>query len=125
MADARRVGIQDPSRVRVLVVDRISLPDHKGLAEAARRTGIITDASRGATVGHGIMIRADCWSDRELILHHLVHVAQCERSGGLEPYFHEYLCDRRTCAKFTTGSFEDEARRIAREICAADLAAAK
>ena len=124
-ADARRVGVQDSSRVKVLVVDRIPLPDHKELAEAARRTDIITDDSRGVTIGHGIIIRADCWGDRELILHQLVHVAQCERSGGLEPYLQEYLCDRNTCAKFTIGSFEDEARRIAREICAAHLTAAK
>ena len=118
IADARLVGVQDYSRVRVLVVDRIPLPDHKGLAEAAARTDIITGASRGVAIGHGIIIRADCWGDRELILHQLVHVAQCERSGGLEPFVQEYLCDRHTCATFTVGSLEDEARRIAHEICA-------
>jgi len=122
-ADARRVGVQDCSRVKVLVVDRIPLPDNKELAEAARRTHIITDASRGVTIGHGIIIRADCWGDRELILHQLVHVAQCERSGGLEPFVPQYLCERRTCPKFTIGSLEEEARRIAREICTADAAA--
>ena len=121
-ADARQVGVQDCSRVKVLVVDRIPLPDNTELAEASRRTHIVTDASRGVTIGHGIMIRADCWGDRELILHQLVHVAQCERSGGLEPFVQEYLCDRHTCAKFTIGSLEDEARRIAHEICAADAA---
>lgn len=121
IADARRVGVQDISRIKVLVVDRIPLPDHKELAEAARRSDIITDASRAVTLGHGIIIRADCWADRELMVHQLVHIAQCERRGGLEPYLQEYLCDRQTCAKFTIGLFEDEARRIAREICAADL----
>ena len=122
-ADARRAGVQDVSRIKVLVVDRIPLPDNKELAEAARHTDIITEASRAVTIGHGIIIRADCWGDRELIVHQLAHVAQCERSGGLEPYLQEYLCDRHTCANFTIGSFEDEARGIAREICAADLVA--
>ena len=121
--DARRAGVQDVSRVKVLVVDRIPLPDNKELAEAARRTDIITDTSRAVTIGHGIIIRADYWGDRELIVHQLAHVAQCERSGGLEPYLREYLCDRHTCANFTIGSFENEARGIAREICAADLVA--
>jgi hypothetical protein len=121
-ADARRVGVQDCSRVKVLVVDRIPLPDHEELAEAAARTDIITGASRGVAIGHGIIIRADCWGNRELLLHQLVHVAQCERSGGLEPFVEQYLCDRHTCAMFTIGSFEDEARRTAREICAADVA---
>lgn len=117
-ADARRVGVQDCDRVKVLVVDRIPLPDNEELADAARRAHIVTEASRGVAIGHGIIIRADCWGDRELLLHQLVHVAQCERSGGLEPWVREYLSDRHTCASFTIGSLEEEARRVAHEICA-------
>ena len=119
IADARRVGVQDPARVRVLVVDRIPLPDDKELADAARRAQIITDASRGVAIGHGVIIRADSWHNRELLLHQLVHVAQCERSGGLESFVAEYLGDRRTCRDFSVGSLEEEARGLAREICAA------
>jgi hypothetical protein len=122
-SDAGRVGVQDCARVRVLIVDRIALPENEEMAAAARRAHIITDASRGVTVGHGIIIRADSWGNRELLVHQLVHVAQCERCGGLEPYLEQYLCDRRTCATFTVGSFEDEARSVAREICAAGAAA--
>jgi hypothetical protein len=122
MADARRVGVQDCERVKVLVVDRISLPDNKELADAARCMQIITNASRGVAIGHGIIIRADCWGDRELLVHQLVHVAQCERSGGLEQWVRQYLRDRRDCAKFTFGSLEEEARGVAREICAANAA---
>jgi len=33
------------------------------------------------------------------------------------------VVDRANCPNFTIGSLEDEARRIAREICAADVAA--
>lgn len=122
IADAQRCGVHDSSRVRVLVVDRIPLPDDEELAEAARRAQIITDASRGVAIGHGIIIRADCWQSRELLLHQLVHVAQCERSGGLESFVGTYLCDRRTSSDFSPGSLEDEARGLAREICAADEA---
>jgi len=122
-ADARRVGVHDCSRVKVLVVHHIPLPDNEELAKVAKQTYIITEASRGVAIGHGIIIRADCWGDRELILHQLVHVAQCERSGGLESFVEQYLCDRHTCTKFTVGSFEEEARRIAHEICIADAAA--
>ena len=116
MEDARRVGVQQWDHVKVLVVDRIPLPDNAELAEAAQRTHIITDASRGVAIGHGIIIRADCWGDRELLLHQLVHVAQCERSGGLEPFVRQYLGDRQNSANFTIGSLEDEARGLAREI---------
>jgi hypothetical protein len=122
VADAQRVGVQDSARVRVLVVDRIPLPDDEELAEAARRVQIITDASRGVAIGHGIIIRADSWQNRELLLHQLVHVAQCERSGGLTSFVGEYLCDRRSSRDFSVGSLEDEARGLAREICTADKA---
>jgi hypothetical protein len=123
LADARRAGVHDAARVRVLVVDRIPLPETKELADAARQAQIITDASRGVAIGHGIIIRADSWKNRELLLHQLVHVAQCERSGGLESFVIEYLLDRRSSRDFSLGSFEDEARSLAREICAGQQAA--
>ena len=122
IADARLAGVQDPARVRVLVVGRIPLPDDPELADAARRAQIITDASRGVALGYGIIIRADSWQNRELLLHQLVHVAQCERSGGLECFVAEYLGDRRSCRDFSVGALEDEARSLAREICATDRA---
>lgn len=118
IADARSAGVEDPSRVRVLVVDRIPLPETKELADAARQAQIITDASRGVAIGYGIIIRADSWNNRELLLHQLVHVAQCERSGGLGSFVMEYLIDRRSSRDFSLGSLEDEARSLAREICA-------
>jgi|SRR5688572_9083751 len=123
LADAVRAGVQNPERVRVLVVDRIPLPDDKELAEAARRAQIITEASRGVAIGYGIIIRADSWQNRELLLHQLVHVAQCERYGSLEAYVGEYLSDRVSSPDFSVGSLEEEARGLAREICAADRAA--
>ena len=121
--DARRAGIRDCSRVRVLVVDRIPLPDDPELAEAARRTGIITHDTRCVGFGDAVIIRADSWSDRELLLHNLVHIAQCERSGGLEQWIRQYLGDRQTCAEFTVGSLEEEARGLARAICHAEAVA--
>jgi hypothetical protein len=119
-ADAQRVGVRDSARVRLLVVDRMPLPQDPELATAARRTQIITNSCRGATLGHGIVIRADAWGDRELVLHQLVHVAQCEQSGGLEAFVHRYLSDRHESEEFSVGALEEEARRVARDICAAD-----
>jgi hypothetical protein len=118
-ADARRAGVKDHARVRVLVVDRIPLPDDKELANAAGRAHIITESSRAVAIGHGIIIRADSWQNRELLVHQLVHVAQCERSGGLETFVTEYLLDRRGSRDFSLGPLEDEARSLAHEICAA------
>jgi hypothetical protein len=107
----------------VLVVDRIPLPEDPGLAEAAKRLGILTEETRCMGFGHALIIRVDAWNDRELVLHNLVHIAQCERSGGLEQWVRQYLVDRANCPNFTIGSLEEEARRTAREICAADVAA--
>jgi hypothetical protein len=117
LADARRAGVDDPGRVRILVVDRIPLPEDRELADAARRAQIITDASRAVAIGYAIIVRADSWQNRELLLHQLVHVAQCERSGGLDTFVGEYLLDRGSCRDFSLGSFEDEARSLARDIC--------
>ena len=118
--DAQRAGVQDCERVRILVVDRMPLPENEELAWAARQTQIITIASRGVALGHAIIIRADAWGDRELLVHQLVHVAQCERSGGLECWVQRYLFDRQKSEKFSVGALEEEARRIAHDICAAD-----
>jgi hypothetical protein len=123
LADARKAGIKDCDRVRLLVVDRIPMPEDKELAEAARRAQIITEACPGMAVGHGIMIRADNWQNRELLVHQMVHVAQCERSGRVESFVPEYLSDRRTSPKFSVGFLEEEARGLAREICATDTLA--
>jgi hypothetical protein len=120
MADARLAGVRDCERIRILVVDRIPLPEDGELAEAARSARIITEDTRCVGFGHAIIIRAEAWGDRELLLHNLVHIAQYERSGGLEQWVGQYLFDRQNSATFTMGSLEDEARRIAREICAAD-----
>jgi hypothetical protein len=118
--DARRAGVSDPARVRIVVVDRISPPGDLELAEAARRLQIMTEASRAVAIGHGIILRADSWQDRELIVHQLVHIAQCERSGSVETFVAQYLGDRATCADFTVGPLEDEARNLARWICATE-----
>ncbi|HEY6112140.1 MAG TPA: hypothetical protein VIV62_06470 [Chthoniobacterales bacterium] len=119
LADARRAGVQDCSRIRVLVVDRIPLPENPELAQAARHVRILTEETRCVGFGHALIIRADAWGDRELLVHNLVHIAQCERSGGLEPWVRRYLSNRRTSAQFSLGALEDEARSLAREICTA------
>ena len=123
MVDAELAGVVDRGAVRVLVVDRIPLPENPELAKASRRIGIITEDTRCVGFGRALIIRADVWNDRELILHNLVHIAQSQRSGGLEEWVRQYLGDRTNCPNFTIGSLEEEARRIARDICTAHAAA--
>jgi len=54
LAHARLAGVRDCSKIRVLVVDRIPMPENRELAEAARHTGIITDDTR--CVGFGMLL---------------------------------------------------------------------
>ncbi|MDQ2659819.1 MAG: hypothetical protein M3Y03_05310 [Verrucomicrobiota bacterium] len=122
LEDARLAGVEHPERVRILVVDRIPFPDDPDLAEAGRHTQIITTATPGICVGYGIMIRGDRWQNRELLVHLLVHVGQCERCGGLETYIGAYIEDRAGCADFGVGPLEGQARRVAREVCNAEAA---
>jgi hypothetical protein len=118
-ADAFEAGVKNCERTRLLIVDRIPIPDHPELAQISIRTQILTPASRAWAIGYGIMVRADSWGDRELLLHNLVHVAQCERVGGIEAWVRQYLTERLTCGVFTLGQFEHEARVLAHQICAA------
>lgn len=89
--DAKALGVRSPAQVRVLLVPTIPTPAHGPLAEALTKAQIVTSATQGLTLHHGILIRADAWADHELLAHELVHVEQYERRGGLAPFLTAYL----------------------------------
>ncbi len=91
IADATAVGVLEPARVRLLPVKLVPWPGASGLRAAAKVLGFNTGATCGLTLGYGIFIREDCWRHRALIVHELVHVAQYERLGGIEPFLRQYL----------------------------------
>ncbi|WP_444464620.1 hypothetical protein [Rhodobacter capsulatus] len=73
---ARKVGVQHPERVRLLVVERIAPladPDLAGLFSLHRAWGL--------TTGYGITVTKAPVPDW-LLAHELVHVAQYERLGA-------------------------------------------
>lgn len=117
LADARRIGLQQPDRVRLLRVDSVPLPDDPILRNVAITVGLITPETRGLTARYGIFIRDQDWDDRQLIAHELVHTFQYERLGGikefLEPYIHECFT-----IGYPHGPLEQEAIRTASQICA-------
>jgi hypothetical protein len=53
VSDARQAGVQDCSRIRVLVVERLPVSDNQLLADVARGRNIVTAATRGAGIGYG------------------------------------------------------------------------
>ncbi len=91
MADARALGISQADRIRLMKVTTIPVPNEPSLKAAAQATHLITPQTTGLTLRYGIFIRSDCWGDRRLIVHELVHTSQYERLGGFLPFLQEYL----------------------------------
>lgn len=88
---ARRAGVRNDERVRILSVPEIPLPDEPDLREAALMFGLITPGTIGLTLGHAILIREECLGDSQLIAHELKHVAQYEQEGSLLAFLRRYL----------------------------------
>ncbi|HEY2343244.1 MAG TPA: hypothetical protein VGH90_09460 [Chthoniobacteraceae bacterium] len=89
--DARAIGVREPERVRLLGVEAIPTFQSRLLAPLAWLTRDVFQQTAGITVQYGILIRADCWGSRPLIIHELTHVAQYERLGGIRPFLAAYL----------------------------------
>jgi hypothetical protein len=109
LEDARRVGVAQSERVRLLRVAQIPIPTAPALAAAARATNLISPLTHGLTLRYGIFIRADCWNQRSLVVHELVHTAQYERLGGFEGFLRPYLLECITPPGYPYGPMEQEA----------------
>jgi hypothetical protein len=89
--DARRMGVEHPERIRLLLVQSIPFPNNPTLRIASRVAGFDLSTIAGMALRYGILIRADSWGDRMLIAHECVHTAQYERMGGIKPFLRRYL----------------------------------
>jgi len=118
LADARRVGVAQPERVRLLRVAQIPVPTAPALAAAAQPTNLISPLTHGLTFRYGIFIRADCWNKRSLLIHELVHTSQYERLGGIESFLRPYLLECITPSGYPHGPMEQEAVTMAAKLCA-------
>ena len=114
LKDARALGVREPERVRLLRVAEIVPFDHPvldGLVWPLRRALV---RSAGLTARYGILIRADHWDDRRLLMHEMVHVAQYERLGGIRPFLRAYLLECMV-EGYPLGPLEQEAIAVTRE----------
>src|SRR5262249_31113291 len=117
MADARRVGVARPERVRLLRVSEIPIPSDPVLSAAAEATHLISPFTIGLTLRYGIFIRTECWGQRRLVVHELAHTMQYERRGGIEAFLRPYLHQCLTIG-YPEAPLEQEAIRIEHDICA-------
>jgi|1186.fasta_scaffold130818_2 hypothetical protein len=118
-ADALRVGVQDPERVRLLQVDIIPSPTHPVLQAAYQKINFVPSAPRGLTIHYGVFVRSDYWRDRALIVHELVHTAQYERLGGIPPFLRQYLVECATVGYYKS-PLENEAVTTAARVLKPD-----
>ena len=115
LADALRVGVKDPDRVRLLQVDAVPSPTHPALKAAYVAGNLAPAAPRGLTLHYGVFVRADHWRNRGLIVHELVHTAQYERLGGIEPFLRQYLLECVTVG-YSKSPMEKEAVSLAARV---------
>jgi hypothetical protein len=117
MADARRIGVAAPERVRLLQVDEIPFPQDPGLHAAAKATGLLAPETAGLTLRYGIVIRSPFWGAHDLVVHELVHVWQYEQFGGFAAFLRQYLWECVTLG-YAKAPMEQEAQVLAAKICA-------
>ena len=117
LSDARAIGVVEPEQVRLVQLDRVPFPTDPMLRTAAATIQFLTPATRGLALRYGIFVRSDCWRDRDLIAHELVHVMQYERLGGILPFLRRYLSE---CIRigYPAAPMEQEAISLSRSIIA-------
>ena len=93
VALARRVGVRDPSSVRIHVVETLPAPRDPVLTAAAGRIGLMPQAADGMTLGYAVLIKRGAEKDTQLLRHELRHVAQYEEQGGIRPFLAKHIPD--------------------------------
>ena len=121
LADARAVGVREPERVRLLALPCVPSPTDLTLKTAVAAIQFLTPATRGLALRYGIFVRSDCWGERRLIAHELVHTAQYERLGGIRLFLRQYLTECLTVG-YPAGPMEQEAIATASQLEIGNLA---
>src|SRR5258706_8115100 len=109
---AAAVGVAEPERIRLLLVERVPIPGGALVARLAHRFGLPRPDVDGLTLGHAIFIRPPALS-RELLAHECRHVQQCDAAGSLHTFLGAYL---RQVARhgYRDAPFEVDARAAAK-----------
>jgi hypothetical protein len=111
---ARGSGVRDPASIRVVVVDRIPLPDEPALKAAALQAGLSPASAAGMTIGYAVMVRRGYEDNVRLLSHEFRHVAQYEASGGIRPFLGIHLADLAAFG-YEDSPFEVDARAHERD----------
>jgi len=85
---ARELGIARPEEVRVLVTEPIPLPAPPWCVRLSKKFSLPVFSPGGMALGRGVFLAKGQWGS---LRHELVHVWQYEKSGGMLPFFRQYL----------------------------------
>lgn len=106
---ALRLGVREPDKIRILLVESIPLPVPRAVVKLLRPyiRGIVHPA--GMCLGHGVFLERVFAEQEGIIGHELVHVLQHERQHGHIGFLWRYLYE---CLLYGYGSapLEIEAR---------------
>lgn len=87
---ARGVGVTHPERIRIMLVDGLSMPEDPTLQAAALQTGLLGPGMIGLTLGYSVFICRGYKTVR-LLSHEFRHVYQYERAGSIAGFLPGYL----------------------------------
>lgn len=90
IAIARKVGVAQPNKIRIMEVDSLPFPEDSELRHLAQTNGLLSPNMAGLTLGYGIYIRQGQSSNR-LLSHEFRHVYQYEQTGSLSAFIPIYL----------------------------------
>jgi hypothetical protein len=88
---ARSVGVANPERIRVRIVEAMPLPDDVELRAAALRAGLLAPGTLGLTLGYAVLVRRGHEKTTRLLSHEFRHVYQYERAGSIVAFLPVYL----------------------------------
>lgn len=87
---ARSVGVLEPEKIRVELVENLPLPDDQMLRDVALQAGLLGPDMNGVTFGYGIYACTAHVTNR-LLAHECRHVFQYEDAGSIAAFIPVYL----------------------------------
>jgi hypothetical protein len=92
---ASELGVADPGKVRVVVLQSFPLPEHEIVRQEAIKHGFGSPDEGGRTHGYLILLKPEQQNNSVVLSHELVHVAQLDRMGR-EAFLKRYLTELET-----------------------------
>lgn len=92
VAIAVAAGVKQPEAVRVAIVEEMPMPEDEALRAAAVRLGFANKGLAGGAIGNLIWLNRKHSTNRALLAHELIHVAQQEHMS-LERFLRRYIAE--------------------------------